>query len=97
LFENFWHSGHIHQPNTAKASIQSLFFYCGRRRRATWWPNGETLEGSTRAVIRRQRIERTTSKMAINQQLLKLNAREKNVHAGKKLEDFETHFRIKWC
>jgi hypothetical protein len=29
--------------------------------------------------------------------LLKLNAREKNVHAGEKLEDFETHFRIKWC
>jgi hypothetical protein len=28
---------------------------------------------------------------------LKLNAREKNVHAGEKLEDFETHFRIKWC
>jgi hypothetical protein len=31
------------------------------------------------------------------QQLLKLNAREKNVHAGEKLEDFEIHFRIKWC
>jgi hypothetical protein len=29
--------------------------------------------------------------------LVKLNAREKNVHAGEKLEDFETHFRIKWC
>jgi hypothetical protein len=29
--------------------------------------------------------------------LLKLNAREKNVHAGEKLEDFETHCRIKWC
>jgi hypothetical protein len=28
---------------------------------------------------------------------LKLNAREKNVHAGEKLEDFEIHFRIKWC
>jgi hypothetical protein len=28
---------------------------------------------------------------------LKLNAREKNVHAGEKLEDFETHFLIKWC
>jgi hypothetical protein len=26
-----------------------------------------------------------------------LNAREKNVHAGEKLEDFEIHFRIKWC
>jgi hypothetical protein len=30
-------------------------------------------------------------------QVLKLNAREKNVHAGEKLEDFEIHFRIKWC
>jgi hypothetical protein len=29
--------------------------------------------------------------------VVKLNAREKNVHAGEKLEDFETHFRIKWC
>jgi hypothetical protein len=28
---------------------------------------------------------------------LKLNAREKNVHGGEKLEDFEIHFRIKWC
>jgi hypothetical protein len=29
--------------------------------------------------------------------ILKLNAQEKNVHAGEKLEDFEIHFRIKWC
>jgi hypothetical protein len=28
---------------------------------------------------------------------LKLNAREKTLGAGEKLEDFETHFRIKWC
>jgi hypothetical protein len=29
--------------------------------------------------------------------VLKLNAREKTLGAGEKLEDFETHFRIKWC
>jgi hypothetical protein len=28
--------------------------------------------------------------------LLKLNAREKTLHADEKFEDFETHFRIKW-
>jgi hypothetical protein len=28
---------------------------------------------------------------------LKLNAREKTLGAGEKLEDIETHFRIKWC
>jgi hypothetical protein len=27
---------------------------------------------------------------------LKLNAREKTVHAGEKFEDFKTHFRIKF-
>jgi hypothetical protein len=29
--------------------------------------------------------------------MLKLNAREKTLGAGEKLEDFETQFRIKWC
>jgi hypothetical protein len=29
--------------------------------------------------------------------ILKLNALEKTLGAGEKLEDFETHFRIKWC
>jgi hypothetical protein len=28
---------------------------------------------------------------------LKLNAREKTLHAGEKFEDFETYFRINWC
>jgi hypothetical protein len=30
-------------------------------------------------------------------QKLKLNAREKTLGAGEKIEAFETHFRIKWC
>jgi hypothetical protein len=29
--------------------------------------------------------------------IVKLNAREKTLGAGEKIEDFETHFRIKWC
>jgi hypothetical protein len=33
----------------------------------------------------------------MSQQRLKLNARKKTLGAGEKLEDFETHFRKKWC
>jgi hypothetical protein len=29
--------------------------------------------------------------------VVKLNAREKTLGACEKIEDFETHFRIKWC
>jgi hypothetical protein len=36
-------------------------------------------------------------KFFMSQQRLKLNARKKTLGAGEKLEDFETHFRKKWC